>query len=153
MLTDETSAILARRPDLKLVKVADGAADNWAYLSSDALPPGEEAVGFFHGGEHLHAATMRVDQVPGSSSESRGTQRAPTLRRAGSAETARKGFSTVSKNFLRPPLAISVRLLPAPPPMTSSAHFGPREHSLRPGVNTRFGLHERREADLVSGPR
>ena len=34
MLTAETSAILARRPDLKLVKVTDGAADNWAYLSS-----------------------------------------------------------------------------------------------------------------------
>ena len=34
MLTAETSAILARRPDLKLVKVADGAADNWAHLSS-----------------------------------------------------------------------------------------------------------------------
>ena len=34
MLTAETSAILARRPDLKLVKVADGAADNWAYLAS-----------------------------------------------------------------------------------------------------------------------
>jgi hypothetical protein len=37
MLTAETTAILGRRPDLKLVKVADGAADNWTYLSSDAL--------------------------------------------------------------------------------------------------------------------
>ncbi len=60
MLTAETSAILARRPDLKLVKVADGAADNWAYLSSDALPSGEEAVDFFHASEHLHAAIATV---------------------------------------------------------------------------------------------
>lgn len=60
MLTAETSAILARRPDLKLVKVADGAADNWAYLSSDALPAGEEAVDFFHASEHLHAAVATV---------------------------------------------------------------------------------------------
>ena len=60
MLTAETTAILARRPDLKLVKVADGAADNWAYLSSDALPSGEEAVDFFHAGEHLHAAIATV---------------------------------------------------------------------------------------------
>ena len=60
MLTAETSAILARRPDLKLVKVADGAADNWAYLSSDALPSGEEAGDFFHASEHLHAALATV---------------------------------------------------------------------------------------------
>jgi hypothetical protein len=56
MLTAETVAILKRQPDLKLLKVADGAADNWDYLSSDALPPGEEAVDFFHASEHLHAA-------------------------------------------------------------------------------------------------
>ena len=60
MLTAETSAILSRRPDLKLVKVADGAADNWAYLSSDALPSGEEAVDFFHASEHLHVSIATV---------------------------------------------------------------------------------------------
>lgn len=60
MLTAETSAILARRPDLKLVKVADGAADNWAYLSSDVLPSGEEVVDFFHASEHLHAAVAEA---------------------------------------------------------------------------------------------
>jgi hypothetical protein len=38
------------------VKVADGAADNWNFLGSDALPTGEEVVDFFHAGEHLHAA-------------------------------------------------------------------------------------------------
>jgi hypothetical protein len=60
MLTAETTAILHRRPDLKLVKVADGAADNWDYLSSGALPAGEEAVDFFHASEHLHAALATV---------------------------------------------------------------------------------------------
>ena len=56
MLTAEVRAVLATRPDLKLIKVADGAADNWQYLSSSALPKGEEAIDFFHAGEHLHVA-------------------------------------------------------------------------------------------------
>jgi hypothetical protein len=56
MLAAEIAAILRREPSLKLVKVADGAADNWAFLSSDVLPDGEEAVDFFHASEHLHAA-------------------------------------------------------------------------------------------------
>ena len=45
------------------MKVADGAADNWAYLSSDALSSGEEAVDFFHAGEHLHAAIATVQDA------------------------------------------------------------------------------------------
>ncbi len=60
---EETAAILRRRPDLKLVKVADGAADNWDFLSSAALPAGEEAVDFFHASEHLHAAIDRFDEA------------------------------------------------------------------------------------------
>ena len=56
MLTAEVRAVLNARPDLKLVKVADGANDNWQYLSSSALPAGEEAIDFFHASEHLHAA-------------------------------------------------------------------------------------------------
>lgn len=56
MLTAEVHAIVTRRPDLKLVKVADGAADNWQYLGSDALPAGEEVLDFYHASEHLHAA-------------------------------------------------------------------------------------------------
>ncbi len=60
MLTAEISAVLKRKPELKLVKVADGARDNWDYLSSTALPAGEEAVDFFHASEHLHAAIATV---------------------------------------------------------------------------------------------
>jgi hypothetical protein len=56
MLTAEVAAILGTHPELKLVKVADGAADNWEFLSSSKLPEGEEVVDFFHAAEHLHAA-------------------------------------------------------------------------------------------------
>jgi len=56
MLTAEVRAIVAKRPDLKLVKVADGALDNWQYLGSEALPKGHEAIDFYHASEHLHAA-------------------------------------------------------------------------------------------------
>jgi hypothetical protein len=60
MLVDEVAAILLARPELKMVKVADGAADNWEFLSSSKLPAGEEAVDFFHASEHLHAAIANV---------------------------------------------------------------------------------------------
>lgn len=56
MLAAEVKAIVARMPHLKVVKVADGANDNWDYLSSPALPDGEEVVDFFHATEHLHLA-------------------------------------------------------------------------------------------------
>lgn len=56
MLSAEVAAIVAAQPSLKVIKLADGAADNWAFLSSTQLPSGEEAVDFFHAGEHLHAA-------------------------------------------------------------------------------------------------
>lgn len=60
MLADEVSAVLVAHPELKVLKVADGAADNWAYLSSKALPKGKEAIDFFHASEHLHAAIANV---------------------------------------------------------------------------------------------
>jgi hypothetical protein len=56
MLAAEVSAVLAKQPNLRLVKVADGAGDNWDFLSSSALPAGEEALDFFHASEHLHVA-------------------------------------------------------------------------------------------------
>ncbi len=55
MLQDELSAVLAKRSDLRLVKLADGAKDNWTFLA-DALPPGDEILDFFHAAEHLSAA-------------------------------------------------------------------------------------------------
>lgn len=56
MLAAEVRSILAARPELKMVKVADAAADNWDFLASSKLPEGEEVIDFFHAGEHLHAA-------------------------------------------------------------------------------------------------
>ena len=47
--------ILGRRPDLRLVKVADGAHDNWTFLSG-ALPDGVEVLDYFHAVEHLSRA-------------------------------------------------------------------------------------------------
>lgn len=58
-LTAELAVALTARPDLKVVKVADGAHDNWAYLSR-TLPEGTEAVDFFHAVEHLNAAIAAV---------------------------------------------------------------------------------------------
>lgn len=55
MLQDELAHVLAQRPAITLVKVADGARDNWEYLSR-ALPDGIEVVDFYHAAEHLRGA-------------------------------------------------------------------------------------------------
>jgi hypothetical protein len=48
----DVTAALSARPDLVLVKLADGAADNWTFLSQQ-LPGGIEILDFFHAAEHL----------------------------------------------------------------------------------------------------
>jgi hypothetical protein len=58
LLADMT-AVLAERPDLATVKLADGADDNWSYLSS-ILPQGIEILDFYHAAEHLNAAVGSV---------------------------------------------------------------------------------------------
>jgi hypothetical protein len=55
MLTDEVLSALEQRPDLRLVKVADGAKDNWTFLLH-ALPYGPAVLDFYHATEHLNAA-------------------------------------------------------------------------------------------------
>jgi hypothetical protein len=60
-LRDELVAILTQRPDLRVVKIADGVLDNWGYLS--LLPDGrssEQVVDFFHAAGHLHEALAAV---------------------------------------------------------------------------------------------
>jgi hypothetical protein len=47
--------LVSQRPDLTLVKVADGARDNWTFLSGD-LPDGVEVLDFYHAVEHLTRA-------------------------------------------------------------------------------------------------
>jgi len=55
ILDQELSFVLKQRPTLKLVKIADGAKDNWEFLAS-ALPSGTEVLDFYHAAEHLAAA-------------------------------------------------------------------------------------------------
>jgi len=55
ILTAEVRTVLAQRPDLNVVKVADGAKDNWTYLEA-LVPEGEERVDFYHATEQLKAA-------------------------------------------------------------------------------------------------
>jgi hypothetical protein len=54
-LTAEGMGALIQRPDLRVVKVADGAPDNWSYLG-ETLPFGVEVLDFYHATEHLGAA-------------------------------------------------------------------------------------------------
>ena len=54
-LSAEVRAVLGQRPELTVVKVADGAKDNWSYLAK-LVPEGEERVDFFHAAEQLKAA-------------------------------------------------------------------------------------------------
>lgn len=54
-LNAEVNALLALNPTLTLVKVADGARDDWTFLSG-RLPFGEEALDFYHAVEHLSRA-------------------------------------------------------------------------------------------------
>lgn len=70
MLTAELEAVRAQRPLLQIVKLADGAKDNWTYLS-ETLPDGAEVVDFYHAAEHLKVA---FDQVYGASSSSAAAQ-------------------------------------------------------------------------------
>jgi hypothetical protein len=53
--SQQLAAVLGQRPDLTLVKLADGAKDNWSYLGA-VLPQGIETLDFHHACEHLKAA-------------------------------------------------------------------------------------------------
>lgn len=55
----EVGAILRMRPELRLLKLADGVVDNWTFLSQE-LPPGEELIDYFHAAEHVHEAVAQV---------------------------------------------------------------------------------------------
>jgi hypothetical protein len=46
---------LIERPALKVVKLADGAPDNWTYLS-ETLPFGDACLDFYHASDHLSDA-------------------------------------------------------------------------------------------------
>jgi len=53
-IAQTVSHILNQQPGLNLVKLADGAKDNWRYLSNELLPgQGTEMLDFYHASEHL----------------------------------------------------------------------------------------------------
>lgn len=60
MLSATLTQALALRPDLTLVKVADGAKDNWTWLDGSTLPKGESVLDFYHAAEHLAEAIQAV---------------------------------------------------------------------------------------------
>lgn len=62
-LTCELEHVLLQRPELVVVAVADGAANNWEYLHS--LPCKHYVVDFYHAAEHLKRA---LDVCMGASS-------------------------------------------------------------------------------------
>lgn len=47
------------RPDLKMIKVADGARDNWTFLN-DEIKEGECVLDFYHASTHLHDAMVAI---------------------------------------------------------------------------------------------
>lgn len=53
-LRGELEHVRRQRPELVVVAVADGAADNWEYLSE--LRPDHQVVDFYHAAEHLKRA-------------------------------------------------------------------------------------------------
>ena len=55
MVAAEVEAVFGKRPDLTVVKLADGAKDNWTFLTR-ALPEGVELIDFYHAVEHLKDA-------------------------------------------------------------------------------------------------
>ena len=56
MVAAEVEAVLGPRPDLTVVKVADGAKDNWTFLTG-TLPEGVELIDFYH---HPEFPTMPI---------------------------------------------------------------------------------------------
>jgi len=54
-LKNELSHAINCQPDLQIVKIADGAKDNWTFLDQ-ALPQGTSVLDFYHAAEHLKKA-------------------------------------------------------------------------------------------------
>lgn len=56
-LTEAVATVLGQRPELALVKLADGAKDNWRFLTEELCPgEGVELLDFFHAADHLNDA-------------------------------------------------------------------------------------------------
>lgn len=56
-LQQSIHAIVTQRPEINVVKIADGAKDNWHYLSNTLLPDrGTEILDYYHASAHLNDA-------------------------------------------------------------------------------------------------
>lgn len=55
MLKTELAWVLRTRPDMKVVRLADGAKDNWTFLDELEVE-GPKVIDFFHAAEHLGTA-------------------------------------------------------------------------------------------------
>ena len=55
-LEDEFEWAMAQRPDLQVVKIADGASDNWTFLQALGEEEGIEILDFYHAATHLKDA-------------------------------------------------------------------------------------------------
>jgi hypothetical protein len=135
-LAAELCAVLRQRPDLKLVKVADGGTDNWTFLS-DELPSGEEALDFFHASEHLHAAVAAAYGDGTQETRHRFEQLRDTLRdEAGGVKRVIRALDYLRKRFPRrdvsPPASEGTTFTgitgdqgPAVPPVREVARWDP----------------------------
>lgn len=57
MIAQSMASITAQSPNINVVKIADGAKDNWRFLSDDLLPKkGTELLDYFHASGHLSQA-------------------------------------------------------------------------------------------------
>ncbi len=54
-LSERIKQIKQQRPDLQIIKVADGARDNWTFLNGE-IKEGECVLDFYHAATHLHTA-------------------------------------------------------------------------------------------------
>lgn len=57
LIQEAMNSIVSEQPEINLVKIADGAVDNWRFLSDILLPgQGIELLDYFHASEHLNDA-------------------------------------------------------------------------------------------------
>lgn len=57
MILQTMAGIVSQRPSINVVKIADGALDNWRFMSDDLLPgKGTEILDYYHASEHLNEA-------------------------------------------------------------------------------------------------
>jgi hypothetical protein len=57
LIQEAMNTIVSEQPEMNLIKIADGAADNWRFLSETLLPgEGIELLDYFHASDHLNDA-------------------------------------------------------------------------------------------------